>query len=128
MATSEKAVKRFVRIRDGNKCVHCGRSAEDHQRATGMTLSVHRKTPGSPYSIIDCETVCGSCHRKAHKKLNAAKVCSAPFCCNVCRAYAEFGFKSLRLCVRIARIRGWFINKHLDAHVCPACVKRIKAM
>jgi hypothetical protein len=55
-------VKAAVRERDNHRCVHCGMTNEQHVAERGRQLQVHRKTPGSHYTVDGCETVCVSCH------------------------------------------------------------------
>lgn len=55
-------IKAAVRERDGNRCVLCGMTAAEHIEKHGRNLDVHRKTPGSPYSIEGTETLCRTCH------------------------------------------------------------------
>ncbi len=57
-------IKKAVRGRDGNRCVHCSLSGADYQRVTGKNLDVHRTVPGSPYTLEGCVTVCPRCHKR----------------------------------------------------------------
>lgn len=57
-----REVKIAVRARDGFRCVKCGMSESDHLDIYGQIHDVHRKTPGSPYTVADCVTLCRSCH------------------------------------------------------------------
>ena len=61
-AAEMKAVKAAVRERDGNACVGCGMTAEQHRARYGKRLLVHRKVPGSLYTLAGCETRCVECH------------------------------------------------------------------
>lgn len=55
-------MKAKVRERDGFKCVKCGMSNDEHIKWCGRQLDVHRKTPGSFYTLEGCETLCKKCH------------------------------------------------------------------
>lgn len=57
-----QAVKRAVRQRDGQRCVECGMTDQQHRDKYGRSLDVHRKVPGSVYTIAGCETLCKRCH------------------------------------------------------------------
>jgi hypothetical protein len=57
---SHSAVKRAVRRLHGNRCAECGAD-------TG--LSVHRRTPGSPYTVAGCVLLCAKCHGEKHVTL-----------------------------------------------------------
>jgi len=56
--TEEKAVKKIVRDRDGNKCTKCGLTNEQHIEKYGRQLQVHRLAPGSVYTESRCVTLC----------------------------------------------------------------------
>lgn len=60
-------VKEAVRERDGYRCIHCGITAEAHLELTGKTLEVHRLTPGAPYTVEGCVTLCKACHTRQPK-------------------------------------------------------------
>jgi DNA-binding transcriptional regulator YiaG len=67
-------IKAAVRARDGYRCVRCGKTEERYVfRGRRRQLSVHRKVPGSEYSLEGCETLCASCHRVVHKELGTYK-------------------------------------------------------
>jgi cytochrome c553 len=55
-------VKRAVRLRDDMKCVKCGMDDRQHREEYGRTLDVHRKDPGSLYTLDGCITLCCGCH------------------------------------------------------------------
>lgn len=55
-------IKATVRSRDGYRCVDCGMTNDEHLSIYGRALEVHRKEPGSAYSVDGCETVCKGCH------------------------------------------------------------------
>lgn len=55
-------VRAIVRHRDGYRCIECGISALKHIEKFGRNLDVHRKTPGSPYTVRGCVTLCRTCH------------------------------------------------------------------
>lgn len=61
--------KEEVRSRDGGKCVSCGCSNSEHRLRTGRQLDVHRKSPGSEYTLEGCETLCRRCHKQAHGRM-----------------------------------------------------------
>lgn len=62
------AIKAAIRERDGYACVRCGITADEYRKRPKKhkTLDVHRKIPGSPYSLDGCVTLCRSCHRLTH--------------------------------------------------------------
>lgn len=55
-------IKSAVRERDGLRCTGCGVSNEEHVELSGRQLDVHRITPGSPYTVEGCVTLCRKCH------------------------------------------------------------------
>jgi hypothetical protein len=55
-------IKAAVRDRDGHACTKCGMSATAHRVRFGRDLEVHRKMPGSAYTIEGCVTLCRPCH------------------------------------------------------------------
>lgn len=57
-----------VRERDGQACVRCGLTAAEHIERHGRTLQVHRKEPGSLYTLDGCETLCCDCHAPEPKR------------------------------------------------------------
>lgn len=59
-------VKNAVRERDGHKCTQCNMSAAEHAKKFQTKLNVHRLTPGEPYQVDRCVTLCEDCHRRAH--------------------------------------------------------------
>jgi hypothetical protein len=71
-------IKAAVRERDGHRCVHCGMTAEEHRQLFGANLQVHRKVPGSAYTLEGCETVCQRCHgplpRRAPQYLSESEI------------------------------------------------------
>jgi hypothetical protein len=70
MATSALKVKAAVRERAGNCCEKCGMTNDEHKRRhLGDSLHVHRKQPGTPYSMGGAELLCRGCHTKAHRLL-----------------------------------------------------------
>lgn len=60
-------IKAAVRARDGHVCTRCGMTAAEHRARTGRTLEVHRRLPGSPYTVDGCVTLCRGCHGKEQK-------------------------------------------------------------
>lgn len=64
---TDQQIKDAVRERDGQRCVDCGMTADEHISLYGKTLDVHRKVPGSEYSVDGCETVCKRCHGPREK-------------------------------------------------------------
>lgn len=57
------SIKALIRARDGYRCRLCGLRDQDHRERYGSGLQVHRKIPGSAYSLSeDCITVCIPCH------------------------------------------------------------------
>jgi hypothetical protein len=64
-------IKIAVRLRDGMRCIDCDFTNEQHVERYGRQLDVHRTTPGSPYSLDGCVTVCRPCHRKRQLQLLA---------------------------------------------------------
>lgn len=67
-------VKAAVRLRDGMRCIDCDLTNEQHVEQYGRQLEVHRVSPGSPYTLDGCVTVCRPCHRKRHRKRPTATV------------------------------------------------------
>jgi hypothetical protein len=67
---TEATVKDLVKRRDGNRCVRCGMTADRHCEIYGRGLQVHRKEPGSEYTVDGCETVCVPCHNTKPKRWN----------------------------------------------------------
>lgn len=61
-ATEIIRIKIAVRERDEYACVHCGMTSDEHISIYNRQLDVHRKMPGSLYSLDGCETVCKACH------------------------------------------------------------------
>jgi hypothetical protein len=55
-------IKEAVRRRDGYRCAQCGMTNEEHLATFGRTLEVHRVTPGSPYTVSGCRSLCKRCH------------------------------------------------------------------
>jgi hypothetical protein len=55
-------VKTAVRERDGFRCTKCGVPNETYRRLCGRQLEVHRKVPGSAYTLDGCVTLCQPCH------------------------------------------------------------------
>lgn len=60
-------IKRAVRERDGG-CVGCGISNADHRARFGRMPDVHRRVPGSVYSVEGCVTLCRTCHGPQPKR------------------------------------------------------------
>lgn len=61
--------KKFIRERDGFRCVDCGKSNRSHLRKHGRQLEVHRLIPNVPYTRQHSVTVCRLCHRRRHAAL-----------------------------------------------------------
>lgn len=55
-------IKAAVRERDGYCCTECGLSNDEHFARHGKSLHVHRKKPGSRYSLRGCVSLCFACH------------------------------------------------------------------
>lgn len=55
-------LKNAVRKRDGYRCTRCRMTNNKHLTTYGKCLDVHRLTPGGPYTIDGCITICRSCH------------------------------------------------------------------
>jgi hypothetical protein len=55
-------VKASVRARDGNRCTGCGMTNIEHVERYGRALEVHRKVPGSLYTLEGCTLLCKPCH------------------------------------------------------------------
>jgi hypothetical protein len=55
-------VKALARHRDAYRCTLCGMTAAEHVEKYGRNLDVHRKTPGSKYTLKGVQTVCRDCH------------------------------------------------------------------
>ena len=55
-------IKALVRFRDGMRCTECGLSNEGSLERFGRSLDVHRLTPGNPYTVEGCVTLCRACH------------------------------------------------------------------
>lgn len=66
-------VKGAVRYRDKNRCVGCGMTNEKHVEKTGRRLEVHRKVPGSEYTVDGCELLCAKCHDGKPRKPNGSR-------------------------------------------------------
>jgi hypothetical protein len=62
-------LKEKVRARDGNKCVCCGMTGVEHQKAYGCRLHVHRILPGAWYTMRGTETRCRKCHYGVHGEM-----------------------------------------------------------
>lgn len=61
-------IKAVVRKRDKYRCTKCGMTNRKHKKIhCGRSLQVHRKNPGSEYSLEGCVTLCVSCHNKEPK-------------------------------------------------------------
>lgn len=60
-------VKRAVKERDGNQCVDCGMTNEEHVRYFARGLHCHRRIPSLGYTEANCQTVCQCCHWTRHK-------------------------------------------------------------
>jgi transcriptional regulator with XRE-family HTH domain len=88
---TQAQIKAAVRARDGWRCVECGRANDDELRECGRSLDVHRLTPGSPYSVAGCVTLCKSCHGSKPK-----------------HAHSEAPLTRLaRLVIESRKARGW---------------------
>jgi hypothetical protein len=61
---SAKLIKAAVRNRDSHKCVDCGRE----RKADEAQFQVHRKVPGSEYTMDGCVTLCPECHGPKPKR------------------------------------------------------------
>jgi hypothetical protein len=61
-------VKPAVRRRDGMRCTQCGMTNDQHMDKYGWSLEVHRLTPGSPYTVEGCVTLCRKCHGRIPKR------------------------------------------------------------
>lgn len=59
---SASTIKEDVRTRDNFRCTECGMMQEEHIALYGKRLEVHRKVPGSPYTLEGCVTLCRTCH------------------------------------------------------------------
>jgi hypothetical protein len=55
-------LKAAVRARDNHCCTRCGMTADQHRARYHRTLDVHRTTPGGPYTVEGCITLCQRCH------------------------------------------------------------------
>jgi 5-methylcytosine-specific restriction endonuclease McrA len=63
--TKKFSIRDLVRERDGNLCVRCKMSNEEHLVKTGKRLHIHRKIPGrfgGKYELENCITLCYICH------------------------------------------------------------------
>lgn len=67
-------VKAVVRERDGHRCTQCKMTAEEHRRRYHKTLDVHRLTPGSPYTVEGCITICRSCHGPQPRRVRGSRL------------------------------------------------------
>jgi hypothetical protein len=74
----EASIKAAVRERDGYRCRDCGISEEEHVKATGKGLHVHRVFPGSAYRTDLCATLCESCHGSKPRRMDHAFWASNP--------------------------------------------------
>lgn len=63
-ATPEHVVKEVVRERDGNRCVQCGMTNDEHLEKYSKSLQVHRMIPGIVYDEGSCILLCQPCHYK----------------------------------------------------------------
>jgi 5-methylcytosine-specific restriction endonuclease McrA len=59
-----QAIRKQVRLRDGNRCRSCGTDGTD--RGNGKArLSVHHIDPGGPDTYENLVTLCSPCHAQA---------------------------------------------------------------
>lgn len=61
-------VKAVVRARDNHACTRCGMTARQHKATYGRDLEVHRRTPGTPYTVEGCVLLCRHCHGPEPKR------------------------------------------------------------
>jgi hypothetical protein len=66
--TRQLKIKAAARERDGYRCTTCGMTNQQHRDRYGRQLHVHRKEPGSLYSLRGCVTVCEDCHKPLPKR------------------------------------------------------------
>lgn len=59
---NEPQIKAAVRKRDGHKCTRCGMTNQESLEVFRRSLDVHRLTPGAPYTVEGCVTLCRACH------------------------------------------------------------------
>lgn len=66
-------IKSETKKRDGNKCLICGITEEEHNSIYGQPLQVHHKNPyrySQDNSLDNLMTVCCACHRKIENTSN----------------------------------------------------------
>jgi hypothetical protein len=64
--TGEARAKRMSKERDGNCCVDCGMTEDEHIRYFARTLHQHRIVPSQGYVVANLVTVCNLCHAMRH--------------------------------------------------------------
>ncbi len=62
---NKEQIKKAVRKRDG-KCIRCGKTNDENISETGVSLDVHRRVPGSKYTVKGCVSLCRKCHSETH--------------------------------------------------------------
>lgn len=76
-------IKTVVRERDGFCCTVCGMTDEQHREKYRKTLDVHRKAPGSVYTVDGCVTICQSCHGPQPRRKKGQRDLGNPHACQI---------------------------------------------
>jgi hypothetical protein len=65
---TKSEVHAAVFARDAGCCTTCGMSDEQHTRTYGRGIQVHRREPGSLYTVEGCVLLCCQCHKGEAKR------------------------------------------------------------
>lgn len=84
-------IKAAVRERDGQRCTECGLTASQHKFLFRRTLDVHRKVPGSRYTVDGCVTLCQQCHMAQSVHPRKAKMFDTLFAFRVSPSWLNRG-------------------------------------
>lgn len=119
-----KSVKARVRRRDG-RCVACGMTAGEHWSRYRQRLHVHRRKPGSAYTLSGCESRCVSCHNATHGKdsvPNARRLnfCTSPTWLDHVEQEAKRQGRSTASLIR------WIVTEYMEQGSTPRAPRRPK--